>query len=95
MKSLGLTFRILLIVFFWLVATGELLKGYWYLAGLAAFLGVWVIAMPDHYRRGRKKLAWSIVVAGGVVMIALLQWRGVRFRAKKARGGVSRFGLHF
>jgi len=35
------------------------------------------------------------VVAGGVVMIALLQWRGVRFRAKKARGGVSRFGLHF
>lgn len=76
MKSIGLFFRVILIVLLWLMATGGLLEGYWYLSGLAAFLGVWVIAMPDHYRRGRKRLAWSVVVAGVVVMVALLQWRG-------------------
>jgi len=76
MKSIGLFFRVIFIVLLWLMATGGLLEGYWYLSGLAAFLGVWVIAMPDHYRRGRKGLAWSVVVAGVVVMVALLQWRG-------------------
>jgi len=77
MKVSGTWIRVLFIAFLWLVSSGSLIKGYYFISFFSGFLGVWLIAMPDHYRKNRKKLAWIVVALVTVVILVLLYWRGV------------------
>ena len=77
MKIKGAYFRVAFIVSLWLISSGSLIKGYHFISFLSAFLGVWLIAMPDHYKKGRQKMAWVVVALGAAMILTLLYWRGM------------------
>ncbi len=77
MKVSGTWIRVIFIVFLWLVSSGSLIKGYYFISFFSAFLGVWLIAMPDHYKKNRKNMAWIVVALVAVVILVLLYWRGM------------------
>lgn len=76
MKKVHYVVRAFLIVFFWFMAAGGLIEGYYFIGTLSLFLGVWMMAMPDHYKRGMQKVAWVVVAVGSIILLGLLQWRG-------------------
>jgi hypothetical protein len=77
MKVWGGWIRVAFIVFLWLVSSGSLIKGYYFISFFSAFLGVWLIAMPDHYKRNRQNMAWIVVGLVTAVLLVLLYWRGM------------------
>ena len=74
--SKELLLRIVLIALAWVLASGGLIKGYYYIAALSLFVGIWLIAMPDRYKKGQGRMAWSVVVIVFAVLCGLLYWRG-------------------
>ncbi len=77
MKVKGDFFRAAFIIFAWLVSSGSLIKGYYYISFLSAFLGIWLIAMPEHYQKGRGRMAWMIVMLVSAIILIFLHWRGM------------------
>ena len=77
MRKLGFISRIATIIFLWIIASGALIRHDFFIAVLSMFLGCWLIAMPDHYRKGRKKMAWVVFWLGLFALVLLMQWRGM------------------
>ena len=76
MKKINFAIKIFVIVLLWLISSGSFIEGYFALGFLSGFLGVWIIAMPYHYERGRGKFAWVVVFLGFAIMLLMLQWYG-------------------
>ena len=77
MIQVGLICRVTTIIFLWIIASGSLIKHDFSISVLSMFLGCWLIAMPDHYRKGRTKMAWVVFGVGFIVLVSLIQWRGM------------------